>query len=188
VPNQGSRVGGGWQTFWFRKKLLGEDGSVRRGVVMVKQPGLFSPKFCATCSHVFTQSSWNLAVEPIIHSFAWRDLSFALPQLLHRWLHQSGIFLGTTSFVQKFKAAFAFVVKAGHIKPEFHSNIPYVIWLSFSGLERFKYEKYFDLDRRWSSFLAVSYKTCIYKIYCPGLLFTLPRESLLQGVLEFTVK
>jgi hypothetical protein len=32
----------------FRQKLLGEDGSVRRVVVMVKQPGLFSPKFGAT--------------------------------------------------------------------------------------------------------------------------------------------
>jgi hypothetical protein len=29
----------------FRQKLLGENGSVRRGVVMVKQPGLLSPKF-----------------------------------------------------------------------------------------------------------------------------------------------
>jgi hypothetical protein len=36
--------------FVFRQKLLGEDGSVRRGVFMVKQPGLFSPKFGATCS------------------------------------------------------------------------------------------------------------------------------------------
>jgi hypothetical protein len=35
----------------FRQKLLGEDGSVRRGVVMVMQRGLFS----ATSSHVFTQ-------------------------------------------------------------------------------------------------------------------------------------
>jgi lipase chaperone LimK len=34
--------------FLFRQKLLGEDGSVRLGVVMVKQPGLFSPKFEAT--------------------------------------------------------------------------------------------------------------------------------------------
>jgi hypothetical protein len=34
--------------FLFRQKLLGEDGSVRRGVVMVKQPGLFPPKFMAT--------------------------------------------------------------------------------------------------------------------------------------------
>jgi hypothetical protein len=42
--------------FVFRQKLLGEDGSVRRGVVMVKQPDLFSPKFGATSSYVFTQS------------------------------------------------------------------------------------------------------------------------------------
>jgi hypothetical protein len=38
------------------QKLLGEEGSVRRGVVMVKQSGLFLPKFGATSSHVFTQS------------------------------------------------------------------------------------------------------------------------------------
>jgi hypothetical protein len=38
----------------FHHKLLGEDGSVRRGVVMVKQPGLSSSKFGATSSHVFT--------------------------------------------------------------------------------------------------------------------------------------
>jgi hypothetical protein len=40
----------------FLQKLLGEDGSVRRGVVMVKQPGLFSPKLGETSSHDFTQS------------------------------------------------------------------------------------------------------------------------------------
>ena len=42
--------------FVFRQKLLGEDGSVRRGIFMVKQPGLFSPKFGATSSRIFTQS------------------------------------------------------------------------------------------------------------------------------------
>jgi hypothetical protein len=52
----------------FRQKLPGENGSVRRGVVMVKQPGLFSSKFGATSSHVFTQSPQNVAVEPGIHS------------------------------------------------------------------------------------------------------------------------
>jgi hypothetical protein len=31
--------------FVFRQKLLVEDRSVRCGVVMVKHPGLFSPKF-----------------------------------------------------------------------------------------------------------------------------------------------
>jgi hypothetical protein len=51
--------------FAFRQKLLGEDGSVRRGVVMVKQPGLFSTKFGATSSHVFTQSPQNVAVWPV---------------------------------------------------------------------------------------------------------------------------
>jgi hypothetical protein len=40
----------------FRQKLLSENGSVRLGVDMVKQPGLFSPKFGATSSHVLTKS------------------------------------------------------------------------------------------------------------------------------------
>jgi hypothetical protein len=42
---------GGWRMTAikiFRQKLLGEDRSVRRVVVMVKQPCLFSPKFGAT--------------------------------------------------------------------------------------------------------------------------------------------
>jgi len=62
--------------FVFRQELLGEDGSVRRGVVMVKQPDLFSPKFGATSSHVFTQSPQNVAVEPGIHSSACWDKLF----------------------------------------------------------------------------------------------------------------
>jgi hypothetical protein len=37
---------------------------VRRGVVIVKEPGLFLPKFGATSSHVFTQSPQNFTVEP----------------------------------------------------------------------------------------------------------------------------
>jgi hypothetical protein len=41
----GSAVGGDDSYFVFRQKLLGDYGSVRRGVVVVKQPGLFSPKF-----------------------------------------------------------------------------------------------------------------------------------------------
>jgi hypothetical protein len=56
--------------FVFRQKLLGEDGNVRRGVVVVKQPGLFSPKFEATSWHVYKQSPQNVAVEPGIHSLA----------------------------------------------------------------------------------------------------------------------
>jgi hypothetical protein len=89
---------GGWgdeNHFVFRQKLLGEDGSVTRSVVMVKQPGLFSPKLGATSSHVFTQSPQNVAVEHGIHSLACCDRCFALPQLLYRWRHQSGIFWRT---------------------------------------------------------------------------------------------
>ena len=42
--------------FVFRQKLVVEDGSVRRGVVMVKQSVLFSPKLGAMSSHVFMHS------------------------------------------------------------------------------------------------------------------------------------
>jgi hypothetical protein len=91
-PNQGTMVSGGWQPFVLRQKLLGEKGSVRRGVVMVKQPGLLSPKFGATSSHVFTQSPQNVALEPGIHSLACWDKLFVLPQLLYRWQHQFRIF------------------------------------------------------------------------------------------------
>jgi hypothetical protein len=65
--------------FVFRQKLLGEDESVRGGVVMVTQPALFSPKFGATSSHIFTQSPRNVALEPGIHSLACWDRCFALP-------------------------------------------------------------------------------------------------------------
>jgi hypothetical protein len=59
---------------------------------MVQQPGLFSPKFGATSSHVSTQSPQKVAVGPGIHSLACWDRCFALPQLLYWWQHQSGIY------------------------------------------------------------------------------------------------
>jgi hypothetical protein len=77
----------------LHQKLLGEVGSLRRGVVMVKQPCLFPPKFGATSSYIFTQWPQNVAVEPGIHLLACWVRCFALPQLLYRWWHQSGIFL-----------------------------------------------------------------------------------------------
>jgi hypothetical protein len=78
--------------FVFCQKLLSGDGSVKQGVIMVKQPGLFLPKFRAMSSQVFTQSPQNVTVEPRIHSLACWDRSFALPQVLYRWRHQSRIF------------------------------------------------------------------------------------------------
>jgi hypothetical protein len=78
--------------FEFRQKLLGEDRSVRRGVVMVKQSGLFSPNFGATSSHVFTKLPQNFTAEPRICSLACWDKFTVLPQLLYRWWHQSRIF------------------------------------------------------------------------------------------------
>ena len=62
--------------FVFRQKLVGEYGSVSWCVVMVKQPGLFSPKLGTMSSHIFTHSPQNLAVEPGIHSLACWDKFF----------------------------------------------------------------------------------------------------------------
>ena len=62
--------------FVFHQKLVGEDRSVRRGVAMVKLPGLFSPKLGALSSHFFTPSLQNFAVEPRIHSSACWDKFF----------------------------------------------------------------------------------------------------------------
>jgi hypothetical protein len=67
-------------------------GCERGGVVVVKQQGLFSPKFGAHSSQVFTQSPKNIAVEPGIHSLACWDWCFALSQFLYRWRHQSETF------------------------------------------------------------------------------------------------
>jgi hypothetical protein len=75
----------------FSQKLLGEDGSVRCGV-MVKQPGLFSPKFGVMSSQVYKQLPQNVAVESRINSLACWEQWFELPQLLYGWWHQSGIF------------------------------------------------------------------------------------------------
>jgi hypothetical protein len=90
--SQGDKPGeyGGWGD--DSHFVLGDDGSVRRGAVMAKQPGLFSPKFGTTSSHVFTQSLQNFAVEPGIHSLACWHKFFVLPKLLYRWRHQSRIF------------------------------------------------------------------------------------------------
>jgi hypothetical protein len=64
---------------------------VRRGVVMVKQPGLLSPKFGATSSHVYTQPLPNVAAEAGVHSLACWNKFFVLPPLLYRWRHKSGV-------------------------------------------------------------------------------------------------
>ena len=62
--------------FVFRQKLLGEEGSVRRDVVMVKRLGLLPPKFGATSSHVFTQSPQNITLELGFHTLACWDKFF----------------------------------------------------------------------------------------------------------------
>jgi hypothetical protein len=50
--------------FVFQQKVLGDNGSVRWGVIMAKQPGLFSPKFRATSSNAFTQSPQKSQLNP----------------------------------------------------------------------------------------------------------------------------
>ena len=62
--------------FVFCQRLMGKDGSVRRGIVMVKQPGLFSPKLGVMSLHFFTQSPQNFTVEPGIYSSACWDKFF----------------------------------------------------------------------------------------------------------------
>jgi hypothetical protein len=84
-------VGGCDSHLLFRQKLVGEDGNVRRRVVMV-EAGLFSPKFGETSSQVFTQSPQNVAIEPGIQSFTCSDRCFAPSKLLYRWRHKAGIF------------------------------------------------------------------------------------------------
>jgi hypothetical protein len=63
--------------FVFGQKQLGEGESVRWAVVMVKQPGLFSPKLGVMSSNVFTHSPHNIPAEPGIHSLACWDKFFA---------------------------------------------------------------------------------------------------------------
>jgi hypothetical protein len=92
VSNQGSTVGGMWKSFCVSPETAGSGRGVRRGVVMVRHPGLFLPKFGATSWHVFTQSLQIVAVEPRIHLLACWERCFALPQPLYKWRHQSGIF------------------------------------------------------------------------------------------------
>jgi len=62
--------------FVFCQKLVGEDGSVRPGVFIVKQPDLFSPNLGSMSSHFFTQSKQNFAVEPGIHGSVYWDTFF----------------------------------------------------------------------------------------------------------------
>ena len=62
--------------FLCSQKLLGEDDSVSRGVVMVKQPGLFSPNLGTMSSQFFAQSPQNFAAELGIHSLTSWDKFF----------------------------------------------------------------------------------------------------------------
>jgi hypothetical protein len=92
MPNQRSMVGGGWQPFcispetagWERKCETGPCHSEAARTVLAKVRGDVFARFHAVAAKV--------AVEPVIHSLACWDRCFALPQLLCRWQHQSGIF------------------------------------------------------------------------------------------------
>jgi len=80
---------------------MSEDGSVRRGVFMLKQSGLFSSKLGAMSSQVFTQSPQNFTLEPGIHSLVCWDKFFVHNPLdvkksddhaLEIFFHLSGLF------------------------------------------------------------------------------------------------
>ena len=64
---------------WGMEAILffARNSRVRTEAFMLKQPSLFSPKFGATSSHILTQSSQNVAVEPGIHILACWDKFFA---------------------------------------------------------------------------------------------------------------
>ena len=64
------------RNFVCSQKLLGEDSSVSRCVVMVKHSGLFSPKLGTMSSHFFKQSPQNFAVELGIRSLTSWDKFF----------------------------------------------------------------------------------------------------------------
>jgi len=80
---------------------------VGRGIVMVKQPGLFSPKFWVVSLHVFMHLPQNFAVEPGIHSLACWDKFFVHNPLdvkesydhaLDIAFHLSGLFLALVTW------------------------------------------------------------------------------------------
>jgi hypothetical protein len=92
VSNQGSAVGGGWQLFsvspetagWLRKCEKGHClGEVARSVRTKVRGDVFASY------HVVAA---KIAVEPVLHSLASWKRCFALPQLLYRRLHQTGLF------------------------------------------------------------------------------------------------
>jgi hypothetical protein len=85
-------VGGGWQPFCISPETAGWGRKCEKGALSWWCSQVCSPKFGATSSHVFTQSPPNVAVEHGIHSLAYSERCFALPHLLYRWRHQSGIF------------------------------------------------------------------------------------------------
>jgi hypothetical protein len=82
--------------FVFGQKQLGEGESVRWAVVMVKQPGLFSPKIGAMSSHVFVRLPHNIPAEPGIHSLACWDKFFDVKEsddhALDIAFHLSGVY------------------------------------------------------------------------------------------------
>jgi hypothetical protein len=73
---QKSRVGGGRKSLYFGQKLPGVKGSVRRCIVVMQQPVLFSPKFEVKSLHIFTQSPENVTVVCEVYCLACQDELF----------------------------------------------------------------------------------------------------------------
>jgi hypothetical protein len=62
--------------FLSGQEFSGENGSVRRCVVVMKQPVFLSPKFAAKSSHNFTQSPLNVTVVCGIECLVFQDVFF----------------------------------------------------------------------------------------------------------------
>jgi hypothetical protein len=115
--------GWGWESFCISPNTAGWNGNVRRGVVMVKETGIFSPNFGSTSSHVFTHSPQNFTVELEIHSLICWARCFALPHLLYRWRNQSGIYwIPTRVYIYIYQ----------YFDVCFHTAVTYIGYICFS--------------------------------------------------------
>jgi len=92
--------------FVFRQELVGEDGSVRRGVIMVKQPGVLD-KFGGDVFTLFHAVSAKLCSRTRIHSSAcWGkffvhkplDVEESDDHALEIAFHLSGLFLALVTW------------------------------------------------------------------------------------------
>jgi hypothetical protein len=92
VPTYWSTLGGGWLPLCISPETAGWGRKCERGRCHGEAARSVLAKVRGHVFARYRQSPQNVAVEPGIHSLAWWNCCFALPQLLYRWRHQSGIF------------------------------------------------------------------------------------------------